>query len=83
MNEKQLANVLIKILGISVFLHAIPSFVSGFIIGLFSLGGSGGSSMPGRSWGLSVGAAVEAVIAILFIVKSRKNAEILLKGEDE
>jgi hypothetical protein len=83
MKSKQLANVLMKILGISVLLHGIPSFVSGFIIGLSSLGAVGGSSAYGRSWAYTGAAVVEVILAIFLIVKSRKIADILFKGEDE
>ena len=37
MNSKQLANVLIKILGLSVCIHAIPNLIPSLIIWLRSL----------------------------------------------
>jgi hypothetical protein len=83
MKSKQLANVLIKILGLSVCLHGIPSFVSGFIIGFFSLGVVGGSTAAGRSWAYVAAAAVELAIGIFFIVRSRYVAERLFRSEDE
>jgi len=80
MKTKQLANILIKILGVSFFLHAIPSMVSGFLMGLFSLGPS---KMPSYSWTYAVGGGIQIAIAVLFIIKSRQIAEFLFKGQDE
>jgi hypothetical protein len=92
MKSKQLANVLIKIVGISVFLHAIPSVCSGFFIGLFgaifgfpSSATRSGASSYSLTYPLAYGLAgvVAVVVAILVIVKSRKIADYLFKDEDE
>jgi hypothetical protein len=92
MKPKQLANVLIKILGISVFLYAIPSFFSGvfielfgFVFGLASSGRSSSASSYSLAYPLGYGlsAVVSIAIAIFLIVKSRKIAEFLFRGEDE
>lgn len=80
MNSTQLANVLIKVLGLSICVRGIPSFVAGFLLGLFSPGAAR-SSPPGRTWAYTVGAAVELAIGIFFLVRSRKVAERLFGAE--
>jgi hypothetical protein len=79
MKTKQLANVLIKLLGLSEVFHSIPAMISG----MFGLMQSRGMGSPGGFWlypGLSM---VMAAIGIYFIVKSRDIAEFLFKGEVE
>jgi uncharacterized membrane protein YoaK (UPF0700 family) len=87
MKPKQLANVLIKILGLSICIHGIPSFVTGFVRGFLSgLSSSGtvrSTTGSGSSSTLVVGALVELVLGIILIVKSRALTDLLLKGEDE
>ena len=82
MKSKQLANVLIKILGLSVCLHAIPGFVSGFLRGLLSYS-ERPNSVSSHEWVYAVGSAVYMVAGIMLIVCSRCVAEILFKREDE
>ena len=82
MKSKQLANVLIKILGLSVCLYGIPSFVSGFLKGLFYPAATG-SNVPSQSWVYTVGSLVYLVMGIFLILRSRYVAEKLFKGEDE
>jgi hypothetical protein len=83
MKSKQLANVLIKLLGLSALAHGIPSFVQGFLIGLSSAGRAGGSSISGNQWIYATGSVVGMILALLLIAKSRCIAEFLFKGEDE
>jgi hypothetical protein len=92
MKSKQLANVLIKIVGISVFLHAIPSFLYGFfyglfggILGFFSSTPRSGASSYSLAYPLASGSAglISIIIAFFVIVKSRQIAEFLFKDEDE
>ena len=84
MKSKQLANVLIKILGLSVCIHAIPLVVSGFMMGMFGfIVGGAESGEVIRILSSPIGAAVEAAVGIFLIVKSRKIAEFLFKNDDE
>jgi len=67
MKSKQLANVLIKILGLSILVHDAP----GFITVLFS--------PPANALVL----AVSAALGVFLMVKSRDIAEFLFKTDDE
>jgi hypothetical protein len=83
MKSKQLANVLIKIIGLYVCLCAIPSFTAG-ILAAFSFGATLG-------WGekvfnlaaYAIGDVVQAVVGVFLIIKSRKLAEFWFKNEEE
>ena len=83
MKSKQLANVLIKVLGLSICVRAIPGFISGVLSAFISFGMSRGEATFMRILASSVGAGVEAAIGIFLIVKSRKIAEFLFKGEED
>jgi hypothetical protein len=87
MNSIQLANVLIKVLGLSVCIQGIPSFASGFVRGLLrGLTSSSGSSAAVASTSSTpyvIGALVQLALGVLLIIKSKALAEFLLKGEDE
>jgi hypothetical protein len=92
MKSKQLANVLIKIVGVSVLLHALPSFLSGLFYGLLGpvLGFSSSTTRSGApsyslAYPLASGLAglVSIVIAVFVIIKSRQIADFLFKNEDE
>lgn len=86
MTSKQLANVLIKVLGLSVCLQGIPGFVSGFLRGLAS---SLHASEPARGasgssyfWTYAVGSAVYLAVGIFLILRSGYVAEKLFGNED-
>ena len=85
MNSKELANVLIKVLGLSVCLQGIPGFVSGFLRGFVS---GLRSSEPTRgsvsnySWTYAVGSAVYLAVGIFLILRSRYVAQKLFKNDD-
>jgi hypothetical protein len=79
MKTKQLANILIKILGLSNLVRSIPAIITG----LFNIVRARGSGYPGDSWFYPVSSMVLAAIGILLIVKSRDVAAYLFKGEDE
>ncbi len=76
MTSKQLTNVLIKMLGLSLCVHAIPSLVNAFLTPLIQ-SGIGSHSFY---W---AGSVVSFGIGIYLIVKSRTVAEWLFKGEEE
>ena len=84
MKSSQLANVLIKIIGLYVCLCAIPGLVSGLIAILMS---TFGMPKPGN-WlftelSFSIGAAVQVVAGIILIAKSRNLADFWFKSEEE
>ena len=85
MKSKQLANVLIKIIGLYICLCAIPNLIAGILVGLSSLGWSktDTTGIVMRMVSYSIGYAVQAVVGIFIIAKSRKVAEFFFKNEDE
>ena len=80
MSSKQLANVLIKILGLAVCVRGVPTFLSEL---LFLLRLAGGNASPGSYWLVPVPSLILVIIGIYLIVKSRNVPEYLFKGEDE
>ena len=78
MKTKQLANVLIKILGLSVVVHGIPSIFSGLFTILQVPRGS-----SGNYWYYPVASVITLGVGIYLIIKSRDVAEYLFKGDDE
>jgi hypothetical protein len=79
MKSKQLANVLIKILGLSVVVHSIPAILPG----LYNMARSSRIGSPLDFWLYPVSSVVLAALGICLIVKSRVVAEFLFKNEDE
>ena len=87
MKSKQLANVLIKIIGLYICVFAIPTFISGIVVGLtnYSIMGqlNGVGAILVRILSTTTTAAAQAVLGILLIVLSQKVARFLFKNEDE
>jgi len=92
MKPKQLANVLIKILGLSLCAHGIPALVGVIIGGLYLLiqamhDGSANSvnhySYVGYSMFYWLSPVVEFAIGIYLVVRSRQLVEKLFKDEAE
>jgi hypothetical protein len=83
MKSKQLANVLIKILGLWVCLDAIPNCISGILFGVSQLKDSPKwiAVIPMVSY--AIGAAVQAVVGVVIIAKSEKIAGWMFKSDDE
>jgi hypothetical protein len=79
MKSKQLANVLIKILGLSVLIQSIPGIITGLYnaVRVREVGG------PGEFWFYPMPSLVLAAIGICLIIKSRDVAGVLFKNEDE
>ena len=77
MKTKQLANVLIKILGLSVCVHAVPNLFFGFFSLVRATGGSE------SNWFYLLPSLLLVVIGIYLIVRSRNVAACLFKGEEE
>ncbi|MCX6895426.1 MAG: hypothetical protein NTZ16_08030 [Verrucomicrobia bacterium] len=83
MKSKQLANVLIKILGLSVLVHGVPSVITG-LTGLFGmLQVRGGGSRSDYFWLYPLSSVILVGFGIYLIVKSRDVAAFLFKDEDE
>ena len=79
MKSKQLANVLIKMLG----LYALVSNLHMILGGVFAMMRAGRDSVMGSD-SLFIATAVLAVfVGIFLIVKSRTIAELLFGNEDE
>jgi hypothetical protein len=85
MKSKQLANVLIKIIGLYVCLCTIPGLVSGISIAFVYVYPLGAKLNEGifRLVSYSIGDVVEVLVGIFLIVKSRKLAEYWFKDEAE
>jgi hypothetical protein len=87
MKSKQLANVLVKVLGLSVCLHGVPSFVTGFVRGFLSgispSAGATTAAAAGSSSTYMIGALVELALGVVLIWKSKAISEFLLRGDDE
>jgi len=83
MNSKQLANVLIKTIGLYICLCAIPSFVSGLLLVFSSVLHVSWSEKLFSMAAYAIGNVVQASVGIIIIIKSRKIAEFWFKNEDE
>ena len=82
MKTKRLANILIKILGLSALVHGIPSFVSGLLPMLQHIG-SQDHVYWNYYWIYPLSSVVSVSIGIYLVVKSRDVAAFLFKDEDE
>jgi hypothetical protein len=82
MKSKQLANVLIKMLGLSICVYAIPSFVEGVLVMLSGKPPTYFVTVLGIS-ATAMTAIVQAIVGILIITKSQKIAGWMFKSEDE
>ena len=78
MKSRQLANVLIKTIGLYICLLAIPSFVSGVLLAFMKWD----EKLLG-TLSFSIGASIQAVVGMVIIVKSRKIAGFWFNGADE
>jgi putative Mn2+ efflux pump MntP len=76
MKSKQLANVLIKILGLSLCAQSLMHFVTG----TFNVYANNRSLFL---WSNFVSGAILAVVGLFFIVQSRSVAGCLFKDENE
>ena len=77
MKSKQLANILIKILGLSVLIQSVNLIISGIPLIIYA--------RDGRNLVMSnmLHGPILLLIGIFLIIKSRKLAEFLFKNEDE
>lgn len=86
MNPKQLANVLIKILGLSLIAHGIPGFLNG-IIGWLQFAAdiplAGGRRGYSHYWLILALNLIPFAVGICLIACSRLLADKLFKDEPE
>jgi len=83
MKSKQLANVLIKVAGLYICLLAIPNVVSGILVVFSPSLGLKWSEGMFRLGSYAIGCAVQMVVGIFLIIKSRTLAAFWFKNEDE
>jgi hypothetical protein len=91
MNSKQLANVLIKILGLSIGIHAFPASILAATSALEALIHAmqnvhpAGALFPNWTYSLSylIQAVIEFAAGIFLIIRSRWITDILFKNEIE
>lgn len=79
MNTKQLANVLVKLLGLSVVIHALP----GLITGLYNAARIRPVGGPGDWWFYALSSLVLTAIGIYMLVQTRHVTALLLKNCDQ
>jgi hypothetical protein len=79
MNQKQLANVLTKILGLSLCTQSAMHIVTGILNALAAVGTTG--MLRSYAWGNLLSAAVLAAIGTGLIVQSRLVVDKMFKDE--
>jgi hypothetical protein len=84
MKSKQLANVLIKIIGLYICLCAIPGLVSGtaVVIGR-ALGTPQGNEAFAFVLPEAIGAVIQFVVGVILVAKSRKLAAFWFKNDED
>ncbi len=82
MNSKQLANVLIKILGVSVIVHEIPVIFS-LMLTEIQMSNSGIRGFPSSSGSTMVLVVLTLGIGVGLVLASRNLADWLMGSEDE
>ncbi|MGA2280898.1 MAG: hypothetical protein ABSG80_11420 [Verrucomicrobiota bacterium] len=82
MKSKQLANVLIKMLGLSVCISGIPGCVRGIVMALSSFGLTKTDAAE-MALGYAMGAGVQVLFGIILIVASRKISGWMFTKDDE
>ncbi len=79
MKTKQLANVLIKILGLSVVVHSIP----GIITAIYNAVRARPFGMAGESWFYLFPLLLLTAIGFYLVIQSRQVTGFLFKDEEE
>jgi cytochrome c biogenesis protein CcdA len=85
MKSKQLANVLIKMLGLSVCLYAIQNCIAGILVAVTRQETIGSNLVAAvlHIVAYPIGAAVQFAIGIAIIIKSQKIAGWMFKGDQD
>jgi len=83
MKSKQLANVLIKILGLSIVAHSVPAIMNAAMTMLIAqgMGARQGAWFP--AWFGQISPVATLIIGIVLIVASRNIAALLFKTDDD
>jgi len=82
MKTKQLANILIKILGLSALVHGIPSILSELLPILQGIG-SHGNVYWNYYWIYPLSSLISVAFGIYLVFQSRAVTAFLFKDEDE
>jgi hypothetical protein len=85
MKPRQLANILIKILGFYIILSAIPGVING-IVSMVTMYAAMNGAAAQRFVGFgayALGYAVQGLVGVLIFFKSRTLSEFWFKNEDE
>jgi hypothetical protein len=81
--SKQLANVLIKIVGLYVCLCAIPGLVAGIITAvLWASEHPRGNDAVAYTLSEGIGAVIQFVVGIILVVKSGKLSEFWFRNDE-
>ena len=83
MKPKQLANILIRILGLSLIVRALPGFLSGILMVILNSSPAEGGAFFLPILPTVVAAVVELALGFLLVTKSRKITACLFKDEAE
>jgi hypothetical protein len=79
MKTKQLANVLIKILGLSVVVHTIPSIITA----IYNVMRVRPFGVPGESWFVFFPGLLLLAMGVYLVIQSRQVTGFLFKNEAE
>ena len=82
MKSKQLGNVLIKLLGLSILIQGAPSLITGLCWKLIAPSNAP-DSVGISSWAYVITSFVQVFIGMFLISSSRGIADWLLRAEDE
>ena len=75
--------MLIKVLGLSICLYAVPGFISGIVFALTAPAAAKADITAIRFISSTVGAGVQAVFGIIIIAASQTIAGWMFKPDDE
>jgi len=82
MNTRQLTNVLIKVLGLSLIAHGIPAIISMAMTTLIEEGMGARTAGLFPSWVGQIAPVATLIIGIILIVASRSIADFLFRNDD-
>ena len=83
MTPKQLANVLLKVLGLYICLTALPGIIGGAMTAItLSVAGGPGERLI-NLWGYAIGYVVQGLVGTVLFIKSSALAEIWFKDKSD
>ena len=83
MKSKTLANVLIKLLGLSICLYAIPSVVSNIIETFIGFGQDRTAFVYTHLIPYGIDSVVKGIMGVMVILSSRKIAGLFFRDDEE